>query len=65
MGLFGHTLLKMAFFCQTTCVGTPQQNRVAERKNRHLAEVVCSVLFTMNVPKYFLGEAVLTAQPDL
>ncbi|XP_057478145.1 retrovirus-related Pol polyprotein from transposon TNT 1-94 isoform X6 [Actinidia eriantha] len=46
---------------QTTCVGTPQQNGVAERKNRHLAEVARSLLFTMNVPKYLWGEAILTA----
>jgi hypothetical protein len=46
---------------QTTCVDTPQQNGVAERKNRHLAEVARSLLFTMNVPKYLWGEAILTA----
>jgi len=46
---------------QTTCVGTPQQNGVAERKNRHLAEVARSLLFTMNVLKYLWGEAILTA----
>ena len=46
---------------QTTCVGTPQQNGVAERKNRHLAEVARSLLFTMNAPKYLWGEAILTA----
>jgi len=30
---------------QTTCPYTPQQNGVAERKNRHLLEVVRASLF--------------------
>jgi transposase InsO family protein len=41
---------------QTTCVNTPQQNGVAERKNRHLLEVACSLMFTMNVPKFLWGK---------
>ncbi|XP_040963391.1 uncharacterized protein [Gossypium hirsutum] len=45
----------------SSCVGTPQQNGVAERKNRHLLEVTRSLLFTTNVPKYLWGEALLTA----
>jgi Integrase core domain/GAG-pre-integrase domain len=37
---------------QTTCVNTPEQNRVAERKNRHILEVTRCLLFSMNVPRY-------------
>src|SRR4051812_42226384 len=37
---------------QKTCVNTPVQNGVAERKNRHFLEVARSLFFTMNVPKY-------------
>ncbi|RVW26375.1 Retrovirus-related Pol polyprotein from transposon TNT 1-94 [Vitis vinifera] len=40
---------------------TPQQNGIAERKNRHLLEVARSLMFSMNVPKLFWGQAVLTA----
>lgn len=46
---------------QTTYVNTPQQNGIAERKNRHLVEVVRSLMITTNVPVYLWGEAVLTA----
>ena len=45
----------------SSCVDTPQQNGVAERKNRHLLEVARANMFTNNVPKHFWGEAVLTA----
>ena len=46
---------------QTTCVNTPEQNGVAERKNRHILEVTRCLLFAMNVPRYLWGEAVQTA----
>ena len=45
---------------QSSCVDTPQQNGVAERKNRHLLEVSRSIMFTSNVPKHSWGEAFLT-----
>ncbi|CAN1170498.1 Retrovirus-related Pol polyprotein from transposon TNT 1-94 [Linum perenne] len=45
----------------SSCVDTPQQNGIAERKNRHLLEVARASMFTHNVPKYLWGEAVLTA----
>ena len=38
---------------QTSCPYTPQQNEVAERKNRHLMEVARSKMFHTNVPKRF------------
>ena len=46
---------------QSSCVNTPQQNGVAERKNRHILDMSRSLLFQSNVPKKFWGEAVLTA----
>jgi gag-polypeptide of LTR copia-type/Integrase core domain/GAG-pre-integrase domain len=45
---------------QTSCVGTPQQNGVAERKNRHLLEVTRALLFSANLPKDYWSYAVLT-----
>ena len=38
---------------QTSCVDTPQQNGVAERKNCHLLDVARSMLFSMNVLKTY------------
>ncbi|CAL1391452.1 unnamed protein product [Linum trigynum] len=46
---------------QLTCPRTPQQNGVAERKNRHLAEVVRSMLHAKNVPGRFWAECMKTA----
>ncbi|CAL8998283.1 unnamed protein product [Prunus brigantina] len=46
---------------QRTCPYTPQQNGVAERKNRHLLEVVRASLFDAQMPRFFWGEAVCSA----
>uniref|UniRef100_A0A2N9IBP1 Integrase catalytic domain-containing protein n=1 Tax=Fagus sylvatica TaxID=28930 RepID=A0A2N9IBP1_FAGSY len=46
---------------QTTCPDTPQQNGVAERKNRHLLEVVRASLFGAHMPTSYWGEAVTAA----
>lgn len=56
-----HYLSNIGIHHQTTCINTPQQNGIAERKNRHLLEVAKSLVFTMNVPNTFWGEAILTA----
>ena len=58
---FSNYIKNLGILHQTTCVGTPQQNGVAERKNRHLLEVTRSLMFQNNVPKFFWSEAVLTA----
>ncbi|KAK0585817.1 hypothetical protein LWI29_034389 [Acer saccharum] len=54
-------LMDQGIVHQSSCVYTPQQNGVVERKNRHLLEMARSIMFTTNVPKYFWGKAVLTA----
>lgn len=46
---------------QTSCVGTPQQNGVAEWKNRDLLEKTRAIMLQMNVPKSFWSYGVLTA----
>lgn len=45
---------------QLTCPSTPQQNGVAERKNRHLAEICRSMLHAKNVPPKFWSECMKT-----
>lgn len=45
---------------QLTCAKTPQQNGVAERKNRHLAETCRSLLHAKNVDTRFWAECMKT-----
>ena len=59
--ILGPYLLEQSIIHLRSCVSTPQQNGVAKRKNRHILEVARSIMFSNNVPKYFWGEAILTA----
>ncbi|KAH9689179.1 retrovirus-related pol polyprotein from transposon RE1 [Citrus sinensis] len=54
-------LKSQGFVHQTTCVGTPQQNGIAERKNRHLLEVVRASLIQAHMPLSYWGEALASA----
>ena len=45
---------------QRSCPLTPQQNDVAERKNRHLLDVVRTLLLESSVPPHFWCEALST-----
>ncbi|GFZ20884.1 hypothetical protein Acr_29g0000460 [Actinidia rufa] len=58
---FRAELNKCDILQQLTCPYTPEQNGVAERKNRHIMSVVRCLLLGMGVPKYFWHMAVLTA----
>ncbi|GJZ65658.1 integrase [Tanacetum coccineum] len=50
----------LGILLETICPHTPQQNKVIERKHRHI-EVARSLRFEANLPKRFWGECILTA----
>ncbi|WZZ64833.1 hypothetical protein YC2023_076203 [Brassica napus] len=58
---FKNHLAQHGILHQTSCPYTPQQNGVAERKNRHLMEVARSMMFHTSVPKRFWSDAVISA----
>lgn len=59
--ILGSYLQKHGIIHQSSCVNTPQQNGIAERKNRHLLEVTRSLMLAANVPSQYWGDAVLSA----
>lgn len=58
---FQEFLQNNGIISQRSCPSTPQQNGVAERKNRHLLEVVRTLLLESFVPSRFWCEALSTA----
>ncbi|CAL2264786.1 unnamed protein product [Prunus armeniaca] len=46
---------------ETTCPQTPQQNGVAERKNRHLLETARALLIGAHVSRHHWDDAIVTA----
>ena len=46
---------------QTSCLDTPQQNGVAEKKNRTLLEMTHAIMLESHVPTYLWPEAIATA----
>ncbi|XP_065880880.1 retrovirus-related Pol polyprotein from transposon TNT 1-94 isoform X1 [Euphorbia lathyris] len=60
-GQFQSFMIQNGILHQSSCVDTPSQNGVAERKNRHLLETTRALLFQTRVPKHFWADAVSTA----
>ena len=55
-----HFLLEHGLVHQTSCPDTPQQNGIAERKNRTLLEITQALLIESNAPASFWPEAIAT-----
>ena len=56
--LLGNLLNHHGIRHQTSCTYIPQQNGLAERKNKQIMKIVRASLFGMNMPKCYWGEAV-------
>ena len=60
-GPFSSFMSSHGIFHQSSCAYTPQQNGVAERKNRHLVETAYTLLLPHKVPQCFWRDAILAA----
>uniref|UniRef100_A0A2N9F6X6 Integrase catalytic domain-containing protein n=1 Tax=Fagus sylvatica TaxID=28930 RepID=A0A2N9F6X6_FAGSY len=58
---FQEFLTSRGIIHQTSCVRTPQQNGIAERKNGPILAIARALMLQMHVPKLFWADAVLTA----
>jgi cellulose synthase/poly-beta-1,6-N-acetylglucosamine synthase-like glycosyltransferase len=58
---FQSFLQQRGILSQRSCLYTPQQNGVVERKNRHLLDVVCTLMLESSVPPRFWVEALSMA----
>ena len=58
---FARFLEKEGIVAQYTMLGTPQQNSVAERRNRTPKDMVRSVVSDTTLPEYMWGEALKMA----
>lgn len=50
--ILGNYLTSHGIIYHSSCPNNPQQNGVAERKNRRLLEVARALIFRMHTPKY-------------
>jgi len=57
---FQSFLQNKGIISQRSCPSTPQQNSVVERKNRHLLDVVRTLLLESSVPPRFWCEVLFT-----
>ena len=60
MGPFAKYLQDCGIIAQYTMLGSPQQNGVAERRNRTLKDMMRSMMSRSNLPEYLWGEAIKT-----
>ena len=56
---FSSFMSSHGIFHQSSYAYTPQQNGVAERKNRHLVKTACTLLLHHKVPQRLWGDAIL------
>ena len=45
---------------ETSCLKTPQQNGIAEHKNRHILEIARALLLGAHVPSHHWADAIAT-----